>query len=832
MTSSTGPVRRPLRCRIGIRARRASAASRTFQKVEESMTSDRIVPFAVASIAVMSASLLLPSAARAQEAAEAPATAPVQTDDPGMAEVLVTAQRREEKSRDVPISITSLSADQLATANVEQLADTAKLTPGLRFDAAGPAMQPSIRGVGTAITTSGGGPNVGIYVDGFFRANTYAYDFQLLNVQSIQVLKGPQGTLFGRNTTGGAILVTTADPSPETSAEIKAGYARFNAPSVQAYATTGTGNLAFDIEGLYRRGDGYFTDITNGDDSVGQYENWSVRTGMKADFGDAGTLLLRYEHSAMNDPSTLMYNAFVDDGNAHFFATVADPQASYGHTSSKGLALINRNPNVPTVYATRPGDIALNEPVSFRLRTDAVEATYKSDFGFANFTSYTQYRHDDTPYNDDLDATAAPWLNIFVGAKDTTISQEFLLNSKSGPRLQWTVGANYFYYKDDWSNLKASGLTPTFGTDPDTTNMQPFGGSSTTTGSLAAFADATYALIEDRLFFTLGGRFSHDTVTDAFFNTTVFTPFTGYTGRNGENVPFPSPPGEPQTRIDVPDLTDNSFTPRAVLRYKPGERSSVYASYAQGYKAGILNVGGSSLQPVKPEKNNAYEIGYKYEERKWALDLASFLYDYKDLQVSSFQGASAQITNAATARVYGVEGQLRYNVTRNFDVNLGATWTHATYRSFEGAPFYGYCDPDPGVAPGTETYCAAGEGSIVQVKKDASGKRMQRSPEFTANLGASYLIPTTSVGEFVVSGNLYYSSDFYFDPGEQFHQDEYSVLSLRTQWTDPSGRYSIAVFGDNIGDKRYLSYINANTSGIEAIWASPITYGITFGAKF
>src|SRR3546814_12186969 len=84
--------------------------------------------------------------------------------------------------------------------------------------------------------------------------------------------------------------------------------------------------MAFDIEGRYRRGDGYFTDVTSGDDDVGKYENWSVRTGMKADFGDAGSLLLRYEHSSMNDPSTLMYNAFVDDGSAHFFSTVSDPQ--------------------------------------------------------------------------------------------------------------------------------------------------------------------------------------------------------------------------------------------------------------------------------------------------------------------------------------------------------------------------------------------------------------------------------------------------------------------------------------------------------------------------
>lgn len=785
------------------------------------------------SVIATGAALLPLSAAMAQDASpdNPPATPDAAAvNDTDMAEVIVTAQRREEKSRDVPISVTSLSADQLATANVQQLSDTARVTPGLRFDAAGPAVQPSVRGVGTAITTSGGGPNVGIYVDGFFRANTYASDFQLLNVENIQVLKGPQGTLFGRNTTGGAILVSTADPSRETSAEVKAGYARFNAPTVQAYATTGVGqNLAFDIEGLYRRGDGYFDDATDVKNHIGQYENWSLRTGMKADFGDAGSLLLHYEHSSMNDPTSLMYNAFVDKrGDARFFSTVADPQTSYGYTDSKGVALINRGAPAD-MYATKPGDVALNQPVSFHLRTNAVEATYKTDFDFAQLTSYTQYRHDYTPYNDDLDSTAVPLFNLYIGVKDTTISQEFLLNSSDrDSRLQWTVGANYFYFKDDWSDLKASGLVPSFGADADTTHLQPFGGSSTTTSSLAAFADGTYALVENKLFLTLGGRFSHDRVTDAYFNTNQFTGFTGYTGRHGENIPFS---GTPQTQIDVPNLSDNSFTPRVVLRYKPDDASSIYASYTQGYKAGILNVGGYSMQPVKPEKNNAYELGYKYEQRKWAVDLASFLYDYKDLQVSSFQAGAAQITNAATARVYGVEGQVRYSVTRTFDINAGATWTHARYRSFQNAPFYGYCDPAVAdmAAP---TYCASGAGSIVQITHDASGDRLQRSPDFTANLGANYLIPTAEIGQFTLSGNLYYSSAFYFDPSEQFRQGAYSVLSLRAQWVDPSGRYSVAAFGDNLGNRHYLSYINANTTGIQSIWASPVTYGVTFGVKF
>src|SRR3546814_17944789 len=123
-------------------------------------------------------------------------------------------------------------------------------------------------------------------------------------------------------------------------------------------------------------------------------------------------------------------------------------------------------------------------------------------------------------------------------------------------------------------------------------------------------------------------------------------------------------------------------------------------------------------------------------------------------------------------------------------------------------------------------------GTIVQVQRDASGNRLQRSPESTGNLGASYLIPTASIGTFTVSGNLYYSSDSYFDPGEQFHQDAYSVLSLRTQWTDPSGRSRIAVFGDNLGNQPYLSSIHATTPGRPPGRARVFHYGQVQGDAY
>ena len=181
-------------------------------------------------------------------------------------EIIVTAQRRDEKSVDVPITVTSLSAAALETANVQDLSDITKITPGLRFDFAGAYSQPTIRGVGTSVVSSGAVGNVGIYIDGFYSPNPIVSDMQLLKVRSIQVLKGPQGTLFGRNTTGGAILIQTADPSTDPGAEFKASYGRYNEVRLQGYGTFGIGEgIAMDVEGLYSRGNGFLTNISNRD---------------------------------------------------------------------------------------------------------------------------------------------------------------------------------------------------------------------------------------------------------------------------------------------------------------------------------------------------------------------------------------------------------------------------------------------------------------------------------------------------------------------------------------------------------------------------------------
>jgi iron complex outermembrane recepter protein len=775
-------------------------------------------------ISPLVASLAMVGAAHAQTSSAA-------GDNVELEEVLVTAQRREEKSRDVPISIANIGAESLEQAGVESLSDVATLTPSLRFDASGSFYQPTIRGVGTAIATSGGGPNVGIYVDGFFSSNAEVSDFQLTKVKSIQVLKGPQGTLFGRNTTGGAILVTTADPSTTTSGEVKASYGSFNAKQLQAYGTLGLNDkIAVDLEGVYSSGDGFIKNINpaNRNDKEAKYEDWSVRAGIKFELSESVSMLLRYTHADTDNPSPLEYNAYVDKtGEAGFYRKL--PFAAYGTNDSTGKALVHIGVPSPD----DPDEVSTPFHTSFVNKSDTLQARINADVGFGDLTSYTQYRKDKSLNLQDLDSSQASIFDISIGVRNKTVSQEFLLTSKPGTALQWTAGINYFQNEDAWD------IGASFGGGP----FGSFGGSSTKTTSNAGFVDATYELTP-KFFVTVGGRYTRDVVSDAFFRTNIAE--SSYEGADGKPVPLRDAFGNLlvplQTKIPVDDLTNNRFTPRLVLRYKPTDDSSIYGSFTRGYKAGILNVGGASQVPVKPETINAYEVGYKYDDRRLSADFAAYYYSYKNLQVSSYQSGAAQIRNAAQSRIYGLEGSLRYQISEAFNVNAGAAYTHARYKSFKNAPYYTYCNPAVPLFSGQPFECSAvptanpavflpDAGGLTQVTTDASGYHMQRSPDYTANLGASYKVPFAS-SQLTLSGNLYYTSKIYFDPSQQFSQDAYTLLGLRAQWLDPSEHYTVAVYGDNVTNKRYRTIVSFNTLGIGNAWSAPATWGLQLGAKF
>lgn len=719
-------------------------------------------------------------------------------------DIVVTAQRRAERSVDVPITITALNADQIETANVQALPDIVKITPGLRFDNAGAFFQPTIRGVGTPVVTSGGGSNVGIYVDGFYVPNPLAADFKLSKVQSIQVLKGPQGTLFGRNTTGGAILVQSAEPSTTPGFEGRASYGRFNEVRLQGYGTVGlTENLAVDLEGNYNRGDGWLTNISNGQ-RVGDRRDWSVRAGLKAELG-AVSVLLRYQHSYVDDPTPVLASSYRDPvfgSGAPLFATPGQ---------------ITFDPDL-VATGSDPQDQEF-----VRITSDVFQATIKADLGFADLTSYSQFRKERVNTSQELDFSGAPVFQTSIPNRNRTWSQELLLTSRAGPKLQWTAGLFAFGNKDIYEVYIRQASAAVLGVGPETFYI-PFdprlriGGSGTSTKTYAAFLDATYE-ITPQLFITAGARYSRDEVNDAYY----------YSATAANN------------QVPLGSIKSDRVTPRLVLRYKPDDRSSLYASFTRGYKAAIIDAGGScqnvaniptpqnptgagfTCNDIQPETINAYEVGFKYNDPRLSFELSGFYYDYKNLQVSVYLRNQASVFNAASSEIYGLDGQVSFKVSDSLQINAAGAWTHARYKRFPLAPVYVRCDT---------AGCAGGATSYVVVTQDLSNVNMQRAPEFTGNLGARYSTEVAG-GALDLTGNVYYSSRFYFGPsGTQFFQNGYATVSLRGQWTDPGERYSIALFGDNVTDKRFLTAVQYSGFGVGSNWSRPATYGIEFGVKF
>lgn len=702
------------------------------------------------------------------------------TESTSLEQIVVTAQRRSERLQDVPITITSLDSKQLTDVDATQLSSIQQLTPALRFDyVGGVGTQVTIRGVGTDLIGPGVGSNVGIYVDGFYQSNLEGADFQLLNIQNVDVLKGPQGTLFGRNTSGGAIQITTSKPSFTNNLIAEGQYGNYGAGQGSIYGTAGlTDKIAVDIGAIYAGGNGYFTNIIDNDHKIGEYDKWTVRPGILINVTPDFSVLFRYEHSYNNDPTVSLYNIPLRGGVPQTVGYLIP-----GNVTTQDPTEVS--------YATYP-------PISLVTAINNYRLTLTEDLPFATLTSYTQYHTDQNFDYSSLSATgpfdAAHTLFI---SPERLFTQELLLTSKGDSRLQYTGG---FFFMDFKQSLNAY-----FQSGPVLPVAEPgdfSGGSGAEYLSYAGYGDATYQAL-DWLYLTAGVRYTHDVSQDIFNNAVA----TGKT--------------------PLADLSSDKVTPRAVIRFAPNRDNSIYFSYAQGYKAQIPDLGDplASTTAIKPEEITAYEVGYKFTHQAVSLDLSAYHYDWKDIQVSDLvflptvPPSTITVTrNAAAAKVNGAEAQLHYAMTSNFDINAGGAYTHARYTDFPNAPGYFQCL--------NFAACGAGYGLQNVININAKGLTLPRSPDFTGNVGARYTTLVLS-GEFALSGNLYYSSKVYLDPANQYWQGSYATLSVRAQWTDPTKRYTLAVFGNNVTDKHYVNQILESQVAIDQGWAAPATYGFS-----
>jgi iron complex outermembrane receptor protein len=715
--------------------------------------------------------------AGAAQAQTQPAAAPSAVE-----EVVVTAQRRAEALQDVPISVTAISGAGLERAGVARLEDISRVSAGVQISRTGIFTQPAIRGVSTNVAFFAEN-NVAIYVDGFYIPSARGLNMEMVNLSQVQVLKGPQGTLFGRNATGGAILIETLQPSlTRTSGRVVAGVGRFNDRLVQGYFSTPLSDtLAVNLAGSYHKNHGYIRDV--------------------AGFWTAPQKFTSLTGKVLFEPTDkLSLTASVGT------SMVSDPRPLSTTASGRVQALVQ----FPTSYVEfRPYMTSLSHPTVNHTNQFTYSLKARYDLGFASLNSYTFRQLEKSKLHYELnDASRLYISDSFSSERYKTFTQEVNLTSKGNSRLQYVLGAYYFHSKQNSSYNSYSCSYPCASyIRSNWTNFD--------TKSYALYADITYQAI-DNLYLTGGLRYSRE---------------------KKDVINFPPP-----TYAPLPNhLSNNSVTPRAVIRYELKPDTNVYASVSRGFKSAIFNVS-APFNSVLPEKITAYEVGFKTARRAYRFDAAVYNYDYKNLQVSSLTAVNNQqviiTTNAASARIYGADAQITLHPADRLNVSATINYSHARYRKYLGAVV-----SIPSAVTGLNTSICANAApppATLPCTQNWSGRRMLRAPDWSGNLAADYTVPVAA-GAVTFSGNVAYQSlslptksDFALGgaSGYRYAQPGYAIVNLQAAWTSPDDRWKLSAYGNNVFNKRYF-IVNTGTSLSDYhVYGEPRFYGVKIEYSF
>jgi iron complex outermembrane receptor protein len=542
-------------------------------------------------------------------------------------EIIVTAQRRSERLTDVPISITTIDPQRMVSAGATSATDLDRITPGLVYATQASHAQPNIRGVGSQLTGPGADNNVAVYVDGVYQAAQSSLIMEFNNVERIEVLKGPQGTLFGRNATGGAITIRTLVPSFDPEARLALSYGRFDDWRVNAYVNLPIVDdvLAVNVAGLFRDEGGYIRNLAY-DETV---------PGVKARAVN-GKILIQ-PTSNFRIILNGLYSNRRDDKNEGLAPYLA-PTPAY---------LSN-----PQFELPGPREINQNERPRWRTELYSLSARTELDLDVGTVSTITGYNN----YKGDLgfDNDQSPLVGSFSALFDYSrmFSQELNFASRDFGAVNFVAGL--FYYHD--KSGRDQPISATQGGVPFLRTV-----SSVETDAWAAYAEANID-ITDRLHAIAGLRYSEEK-KHALGRRTIGTG-------------------------PIIDARDNwsSLTPRFALRYDLTPYSNIYASYSRGFKSGVFNPAGLQTTSVDPENINAYEIGYKSGRRGFRFNAAAFYYDYTDLQVQSQLNAESLVfQNAASATIYGADIDFSFNLTEEFTIAGGVAYTHGRYDEFPGA---------------------------------------------------------------------------------------------------------------------------------------------------
>jgi iron complex outermembrane receptor protein len=691
------------------------------------------------------------------------------TNSVALEEVVVTAQKRTERLLDVPMSITALSAEQLTNAGIGSSGDLQLVVPGLTTVNNGLGFVPVIRGVSSQGTSPGDESNISIYLDDVYLGAPMAGLFDLSDIERVEVLKGPQGTLFGRNATGGAIRIVTRRPSFTPKANLSLDYGfDFNEVKATGFATGPfSETVAASLSATYRKGDGYIDGIgPNAGRNYGDPDNYLVR----------GKVLVRPAESV---EAILAADKMQSKNDA--VATVWPPEGVDPFPASGSVA------SQPFKYAgsTQPKQFVKGDSVSVDAKWDQSSSL--------SVRSITAYRKIDLEYQSDIDRTSQALTALSLSQYQKNLSQEFNVTGSVND-FNWLAGLYYYNSKAGNPHWTVIG-----GDAPNGPALSSFT-SEVDTKSYAGFGELNWNATE-HWHVTLGGRYTSET-KDFHYRTLL------------------------NNSIDkFDDKTWTSPTYRGVVRYNFNPDANVYLSLSNGFKSGVYDAYTSLGIPVEPEKVNAVEIGAKAKVAGITFTAAAYDYDYKDIQVSSFatvQGAVVlSLSNAASARMRGLELTADGPLTERLTFGVGANWAPtADFKDFTTAQV---TTPIPG---------ATGPilGATVR-PYDASGSRIPRTPKWTANARLNYTAPLWS-GTFASSVSAFYSPGFYWQAGNLTKEPSYESVALRLSWTDAADRFTYSVWGNNLTDSDNNIYRVPNVRGDSMVATQGRQIGVGIAAKF
>lgn len=691
------------------------------------------------------AALAMPVTAFAAEAAADAVENPTPRTEPS--EILVTATRREQALQDVPIAVTALGGETLDNARIRQTSDLVMQVPNLTISSQVAAFVVFLRGVGNTATNPGQEGAVATYVDGVYQPSPYGALLSLSNIARVEVIKGPQGTLFGRNATGGLINVVTKDPSQEFSGNALISYGNFNTMKATGYITGKLAeNVSADIAGYYYNQDkGFGTNVGTGNRLKGTM-NLDIRGKVLIEPTDTTKIRIAASY-ARNTSST---------GNA---LAILPPSTGLGGSALPNFYTSNNFYNINA--DTDPSSTSTNKQFSLKIDQDA------GPFDIVSITSYTNQKSYEI---EDADTTTTPILN-FIGSQDTNVfTQELQLQSKKGSALTWILGAFYF-------NSDAKGSPTGVGLRGFAFGCADCGLNSrthATTKSFAGFGEATYEILP-KLNVTVGGRYTTD--------KKAIGGFTDLVGAGGVITgTFPIAPAE---------KTFNKFTYRGIVDYHFAEDVMGYASYSRGFKSGGYDTSIPNGIAFAPEVLDAIEAGVKIQalNRRLTLNMAAFHYDYKNLQQPVLiPGTTTQITiNAANAKVNGFEADAGLKITENFRVSGGIGYLDSEYKDFDNAP----CTA---LNPVT--------GAVTGFSCSPSGNQLVQTSKWSWNVGGVLTLPTKA-GNFTATASYAYKGTFFYDFTNRLPQKGYGLLNGSLGWSTEDEGFGVNIYAENLTNQKY-----------------------------